>query len=253
MGIRWFNDEQMQWLSGLLLAKGVGPQELAARLGADPGAGLIDRPLTHGQASEMMPGSGRSPECDGMVRVGAHSEWSFALEYGAVRAQERLAEISQGGAEVFHYQPSPEHPPTQVAYAADGRVLVGFGLLEENLRGGEQPDLLLADLIAAGVLTPDGRPHPGTDYRARKDRSLGVLERRFGLGLPQEVIGDLPLTAYAVRGVQPLATRREVIAQMSTWAADHGITFDPHTERVPIVLLEMHAQATGHPIRLPDQ
>ncbi|HET6857602.1 MAG TPA: hypothetical protein VFH94_10975 [Streptomyces sp.] len=102
-----------------------------------------------------------------------------------------------------------EHPPATVDYARDGVELCGFGLAEENQRFGEEPDLLLPDLVAGQVLSADGqtllaREDPDDedyeDYHVTYRRTLAVVERRFGLSLPPASLKEGRLPAYAVRG-----------------------------------------------------
>ncbi|MCF4136129.1 hypothetical protein L1856_03340 [Streptomyces sp. Tue 6430] len=140
---------------------------------------------------------------DGVVRVGECNDWSFAVEYGDSTGDDLLAEISRDGAEVVRYVPMQEHPPASVDYAHDGVFLCGFGLREEVWRWGLEPDLLLPALVEAGILSPDGKtylPPEDEDYRTGYRRSLGVVERRFGLSLPRGCLEDARLPAYAVCG-----------------------------------------------------
>ncbi|GAA3060305.1 hypothetical protein GCM10020254_00090 [Streptomyces goshikiensis] len=145
---------------------------------------------------------------DGVVRVGECAGWAFALEYGDSTGGDLLAEISRDGVEAVRYVPIQEHPPATVDYARDGQVLCSFGLAEENQRYGKDPDLLIADLIAGQVLGPDGetllapRDPDGEyeDFRVTYRRTLGVVERHFGLSLPPACLKDGRLPAYAVRG-----------------------------------------------------
>ncbi|MFI6035009.1 hypothetical protein ACIBBD_12750 [Streptomyces sp. NPDC051315] len=65
-----------------------------------------------------------------------------------------------------------------------------------------EPDLLLPDLVAAGVLAPDGQtclPPEDEDHRTGHRRSPGVVERRFGLSPSPAFLRDARLPAYAVR------------------------------------------------------
>ncbi|MFG2483900.1 DUF6461 domain-containing protein [Streptomyces virginiae] len=182
-----------QWFAGLTFARGIGPDELAARLGALPGVRL--GPLGAHEAWGMV---AETVDGDGVARVGRWGRWSFAVEHGLPAGAERLAEVSRGGVEAVHLDPQPDRPPKQFAYARDGELVCCFGLGEECWRGGHRPDFLLPELIAAGVLTPDGacaRP-PGEPDADRDRRTLAVVERRFGLSLPRHLIADTPLPAY---------------------------------------------------------
>lgn len=144
------------------------------------------------------------------MRVGEHNGWAFAVEYGDSTGSERLEKISRDGVEAIHYTPAMEHPPAIVFYARDGRRVCGFGLCEERIRWGEEPDLLLPELIAAGILRPDGdtyRDPESHDYTARRRRALAVVERYFGLSLPRTLLVEAPLPAYVVMGDRSLLSQ----------------------------------------------
>ncbi|MFI5671009.1 DUF6461 domain-containing protein [Streptomyces sp. NPDC051704] len=135
------------------------------------------------------------------MRVGACDGWSFAVEYGIGAGGNRLVEISRNGVEAIHLDPSPDHPPAMFSYARDGAYLCSFGISEEVWRWGEQPDLLLPELIAAGVLHPDGeyaRPD-GEPYLDRDRHTLALIETRFGLVLPRDKVVDKRLPAFLIR------------------------------------------------------
>ncbi|WP_327260890.1 DUF6461 domain-containing protein [Streptomyces sp. NBC_01232] len=191
-GIRWLADWD-QWFAGLTFARGIDPDELAARLGALPGVhpGPLGAPDAWSMVTETADG-------DGVARVGRWGGWSFAVEHGLPAGAERLAEVSRGGVEAVHLDPQPDHPPKQFAYALDGELVCCFGLGEECWRGGHRPDFLLPELIAAGILTPDGAcARPADEPDADRDRrTLAVVERRFGLCLPRHLIADTALPAY---------------------------------------------------------
>ncbi|MFF3215900.1 DUF6461 domain-containing protein [Streptomyces sp. NPDC002886] len=206
-GIQWLVGLE-NWMSSVVFARGISAQELAVRMGADPDGAT--EPITDAQAWGLdMEGYRPGGDGDGVVRVGECGGWSFALEYGDSTGGDRLAEISRGGVEAVRYVPMQEHPPATVDYARDGVALCGFGLHEENQRFGEEPDLLVPDLIAGQVLSPDGQtllspegPDDAgyEDFRDTYRRTLGVVERRFGLSLPPASLEEARLPAYAVRG-----------------------------------------------------
>ncbi|MFE6834091.1 DUF6461 domain-containing protein [Streptomyces sp. NPDC057705] len=191
-GIQWLADWD-GWFVGLTFARGIGPDELAARLGAVPG--VRPGPLGALDAWSMVT---ETVDGDGVARVGRWGDWSFAVEHGLPAGAERLAEVSRGGVEAVHLDPQPDHPPKQFAYARNGELVCCFGLGEECWRGGHQPDFLLPELIAARILAPDGacaRPDE-EPYEVRDRHTLAVLEHRFGLCLPRHLIEDTPLPAY---------------------------------------------------------
>ncbi|GAB7106377.1 hypothetical protein JCM4814A_46910 [Streptomyces phaeofaciens JCM 4814] len=200
-GIVWLVDRD-GWMSSVVFARGITPEELAVRMGGDPDGAT--EPITDAEVGRLgITGWRPAADGDGVIRAGSGGEWSFAVEYGDSTGGDLLAEISRDGAEVVRYVPPQEHPPADVHYARDGVWVCGYGLREEIWRWGEEPDLFLPDLVAAGVLSPDGRtylPPEDEDYKVGLRRSLGVVERRFGLSLSPAVLGDARLPAYAVRG-----------------------------------------------------
>ncbi|MFJ6795227.1 DUF6461 domain-containing protein [Streptomyces sp. NPDC091268] len=191
-GIRWLADWD-GWYVGLTFARGIGPEELAARLGAVPG--IHPGPLGATDAWSMVT---ETVDGDGVARVGRWGGWSFAVEHGVPAGAERLAEVSRSGVEAVHLDPQPDHPPKQFAYARDGELVCCFGLGEECWRGGHRPDHLLPELVAAGILTPDGAcARPEGEADEDRDRlTLGVLEHRFGLALPRHLVEEAPLPAF---------------------------------------------------------
>lgn len=200
-GIGWLVDLD-GWMSSVVFARGISPEETACRMGADPGAAT--GPVTEAEVwrlgiTQWRPGA----DGDGVIRVGSSGDWAFALEYGDSTGGDLLAEISRDGVEVVRYVPPREHPPADVDYARDGVLTCGYGLTEEVWRWGANPDLFVPELVAAGVLSPDGGalvPSPDEPWRTGCRRSPGVVERRFGLSLSPAVLRDARLPAYAVRG-----------------------------------------------------
>ncbi|MFD9305067.1 DUF6461 domain-containing protein [Streptomyces sp. NPDC060048] len=191
-GIQWLADREA-WYVSLTFARGIGPEELAARLGAIPG--VRPGPLGAIDAWSMVT---ETVDGDGVARVGSWGGWSFAVEHGVPAGAQRLAEISRGGAEAVHLDPQPDRPPKQFAYARDGELVCCFGLGEEYWRGGHRPDFLLPELIEAAVLTPEGgHARPDGEPHAVRDRlTLRVLEHRFGLSLPRRLVEEALLPAF---------------------------------------------------------
>ncbi|RSS78155.1 DUF6461 domain-containing protein [Streptomyces sp. WAC06614] len=191
-GIGWLVDWP-DWYAGLTFARGIGPEELAARLGAVPGPapGPLDPTGAWSLAASTVDG-------DGVARVGAFGGWSFAVEHGLPAGADRLAEVARGGVEAVHLDPQPDHPPKQFAYARDGEVVCCFALGEEAWRGGHRPDHLLPALVAAHVLHPDGTDaRPATEPPAvRERRTLTVIEHHFALSLPRHLVAEAPLPAF---------------------------------------------------------
>lgn len=191
-GIQWLADWDA-WYVSLTFARGIGPGELAARLGALPG--IRPGPLGALDAWSMVT---ETVDGDGVARVGSWGGWSFAVEHGIPAGAQRLAEVSRSGAEAVHLDPQPDHPPKQFAYARDGELVCCFGLGEECWRGGHRPDFLLPELVEAKILTPDGgyaRPEDEPD-EDRDRLTLAVLEHRFGLSLPRRLVEEARLPAF---------------------------------------------------------
>ncbi|MET9467454.1 DUF6461 domain-containing protein [Streptomyces sp. NPDC006544] len=191
-GIQWLADWDA-WYVSLTFARGIGPGELAARLGALPG--IRPGPLGALDAWSMVT---ETVDGDGVARVGSWGGWSFAVEHGIPAGAQRLAEVSRSGVEAVHLDPQPDHPPKQFAYARDGELVCCFGLGEEYWRGGHRPDFLLPELAGARILTPDGgyaRPEDEPD-EDRDRLTLAVLEQRFGLSLPRRLVEEARLPAF---------------------------------------------------------
>ncbi|GAV40927.1 DUF6461 domain-containing protein [Streptomyces acidiscabies] len=192
-GITWLKDYD-GWLTALLFAKGVSPEELAARMGG----ALLPEPATELGVDDL-------DEEDAVIRVGTYGRWTLAVEYGDSPAGDLLPELSRDGVELVRYSPAQEHPPALFDHARDGVHLCGHGLTEELWRWGDQPDLLVPELTAAGILADDGATYlPADDKKhgrehSEEQRSLAFLERRFGLSLSPAYLQDTRLPVYALR------------------------------------------------------
>ncbi|MEU6240232.1 DUF6461 domain-containing protein [Streptomyces sp. NPDC047024] len=196
-GLRWLVESE--WQYSVTFARGITPDELAARLGAPPDG---TKPLATAREA-----AGLLTDADvGVVRTGEAQGWAFAAEYGeaAGTRHDVLRRISRGGVEAVNLNPQPFHPPPVFSYAADGELLCSFGLGEEQRRWGSRPDLLLEELEAAGIILPTGDclTVSGARHSLRIAMSLGVIEKRFGMSLPRDPLenGRLPL---AVVGGEP--------------------------------------------------
>ncbi|MDX3118136.1 DUF6461 domain-containing protein [Streptomyces scabiei] len=194
-GIQWLA-EQDEWLHSVVFARGITPEELGLRMGGVRGSAVS--PITDIEAWNIV--HDLATDDDDVVRVGAHGGWSFAVEYGLGDGAERLVEISRNGVEAVHLDPSVDHPPAMFSYARDGVYVCSFGIGEEVWRWGDQPDLLLPELVAAGVLHSDGeyaRPEDES-YQDRDRHTLALIETRFGLVLPCDVLESEPLPAFVI-------------------------------------------------------
>ncbi|MFD4035515.1 DUF6461 domain-containing protein [Streptomyces sp. NPDC058637] len=218
-GIQWMVGATTSsgWMLDVHFARGIDAEELAHRMGAPRGARA--EPMTDAEIIDLdidaYPDRGPS---SAVVRIGEHAGWTFAITYGPYL--DRLEEISRDGVEAVHHHYNSEHPPTTVMYARDGRIVCGFGLCEERHRYGQEPDLLLSDLVAAGILHPDGESYCDPDiddYADRKRLGLAIFEERFGLSLPRTVLAEAPLPVYAIMG-SPDPDFEEI----SAWAAADG-------------------------------
>lgn len=234
-GLQWLVDLEGQ-TSSVVFARGISAAELAVRMGGDPDAAT--EPITDAQVWDLRmevyrPGASG----DGVVRVGESAGWAFAVEYGDSTGSDRLVDISRNGVEVIQYYPMADHPPATVDYARDGAYLCGFGLAEEDDRWGQQPDLLLPELVAARILQPDGSKDasaPYEPYTITYKRTLSVIETRFGLSLPRTCLAEGRLPAYAVRGTPDMRTRREPdYYEIRAWATANGMTYTDNGTCVP--------------------
>ncbi|MFD9485268.1 DUF6461 domain-containing protein [Streptomyces sp. NPDC059991] len=125
-----------------------------------------------------------SSQTQGIALLGQSSGWAFAVEYGdaVASAPQGMERLSAGGAEAVSFHLMPWEPPSIFTYYKDGVKVCQFGLGEESRRWGDDPDLLVDRLSAAGVLHSEGRTHSlGADQRA--EISLQVITDFFELGL----------------------------------------------------------------------
>ena len=241
-GIQWMVGATTSsgWMLDVHFARGIDAEELTLRMGAPRGARA--EPMTDAEMADLDVDAypDRGPG-SAVVRVGEHAGWVFAITYGPYLS--RLEEISRDGVEAVHYHYNSEHPPTTVMYARDGRTICGFGLCEERHRYGQEPDLLLPDLVAAGILHPDGESYrdPGIDHYGDRERlGLAIFEERFGLSLPRTALTEDPLPVYAIMG-SPAPDFEEI----SAWAAANGRPLpDEHLRLIPAGLRSAHKRAT---------
>ncbi|MEU2791783.1 DUF6461 domain-containing protein [Streptomyces sp. NPDC007100] len=242
-GIRWVVGATTSsgWMLDVHFARGIDAEELAFRMGAERGA--VAGPMTDGEvgALDVDAYPDRGPG-SAVIRVGEDAGWAFAITYGPYVDQ--LEQVSRDGVEAVHYHYNSAHPPTTVMYARDGRTVCGFGLCEERVRYGREPDLLLPGLVAAGILQPDGETYCDrdiADYDDRKGRGLAVFEERFGLSLPRTALAEGSLPVYAIMG-----SPAPGFEKISAWAAANGRPVpDERLRLVPAELRRHYEQATG--------
>ncbi|WP_328719306.1 hypothetical protein OHT52_07235 [Streptomyces sp. NBC_00247] len=242
-GLQWMvgRTSSSGWMLDVHFARGIGAEELAVRMGARAGSAaeaMTDDEIT-GLDIDAYPGRGPG---SAVVRVGEHAGWAFAITYGPYL--DKLDEVARDGVEAVHYHHNSEHPPTHVSYGRDGRTVTGFGLCEEYRRYGEGGDPLLPELVAAGILRPDGAAlrDPGIDdHDGHRRRTLAVFEERFGLSLPRTSLAGGRLPVYAVMG-SPAADFEEIHA----WAAANGSPLpDERLRLIPAGLRAAYERATG--------
>ncbi|GGY08043.1 hypothetical protein [Streptomyces hiroshimensis] len=132
---------------------------------------------------------------DGLIRVGRSGAWSFAVEYGDSTGRERLLKVSHGGVDAVRLDPMPEHPPKTFDHARDGQLICSFGIGEEHWRGG----------------TEQRSAHQEEEpYKDRDRRTIGIIERHFGLSLPRKyVVAEGVLPFFAVRGTPEISDFEE--------------------------------------------
>ncbi|MFE2672884.1 hypothetical protein [Streptomyces hygroscopicus] len=138
------------------------------------------------------------------VRYGDHAGLGFAIAYGhwpSVLGPAYHDGTSQDGAHVFelyYEEQNPKVPPPVFAYFHDDRYVCGFNMYmytwSQEITG-PGADLIRADVIAAGI--PEERKRD-TAHRA----SLAVLEQRFELALPRDLILGASLPTALLRGQQ---------------------------------------------------
>ncbi|MGW1171925.1 DUF6461 domain-containing protein [Streptomyces sp. NPDC002550] len=193
-GVRWLVESE--WYYSVTFARGLTPDGLAVRLGAAAGS---ERPMATAEEAVAL----LSDPDVGVARLGEAGGWAFAVEYGEARGTRHdvLTDISRDGVEAVNLDPQAFHPPPLFSCAADGELVCSFGLGEERRRWGSQPDLLREDLVAAGIILPTGESLRVSAERhsMRIAMSLGVIEKRFGLALPRDLVeyGRLPLAVVS--------------------------------------------------------
>ncbi|WP_405524428.1 hypothetical protein [Streptomyces canus] len=206
-GITWIADEDISWLGYCIkLARGLTGEQLAARLAV--GGGPVPVQATTGpQVEELIDGlDAERGDTDSIaVRYGDYAGLGFAVAYGhwpSVLGPAYHDGTSRDGVHVFelyHEKQNPKVPPPSFAYFHDDHYACGFDMYMHTWSQeitGPGADLIRADIIAAGI--PEERTR-GTAHRA----SLGVLERRFELALPSDLILGASLPTALVRGQQP--------------------------------------------------
>ena len=206
-GITWIADADICWLGYYIkLARGLTGEQLAARLAA-PGDPVPVQATTGTQAEALIDElDAQRGDADSIaVRYGDHAGLGFAIAYGhwpSVLGPAYHDGTSRDGAHVFelyYEKQNPKVPPPAFAYFHDDQHVCGFDMYMHTWSQeitGPGADLLRAEIDAAGI--PQERERD-TAHRA----SLAVLEQRFELTLPRDLILDTSLPTALVRGQQP--------------------------------------------------
>nr|WSX53715.1 hypothetical protein OG409_35220 [Streptomyces sp. NBC_00974] len=187
----------------VVLARGLSPDELADRLAASVYGGdhVAEAVGEHTGDSllELMDDTFGDP-LDGIgLRLGRTGEWTYAVAYGGWQGEfDPLAPISRDGVHIclLEYEEENGKPvPPQFAYFHDGDLLSACNLYLDaswgcqGVEGDPETATRLQDLLTAAGLSDPERD------RGEKHRiALGVVEKFFGLSLPQDLIvnGTLP-------------------------------------------------------------
>ncbi|GAA1173894.1 hypothetical protein F4556_007122 [Kitasatospora gansuensis] len=179
----------MQGLADGLAAAVHGPEHVAVGVGRQSGEDLLEL------MDEAFDGS-----WEGIgLRLGRAGDWTYAVAYGGWPGEfGSLLPLSQGGVHLclLEYDEENGKPvPPDFAYLHDGRLLAACNL---HLDASWGYDGVTGDPATAAplqeLLTAAGLPAPDLDRRQVHRTALGVVERRFGLSLPKELIvnGVLP-------------------------------------------------------------
>ncbi|MEU1538426.1 DUF6461 domain-containing protein [Actinacidiphila glaucinigra] len=244
--------DEVEWLAGsefgpagVVLARGISPEELARRAGGTPGTAVE---LTGEEAERII--AQTHAIGSNVLRVGVCGDWAYGVEHLTDYANEDASlRASQGGGEAINYRPMAWHPPDRFAYLRDGRLVCAFGMREEADRYGDDPDHLVPVLVAGGVLTPDGKSYPArTPGMARDDsrRTLRVLAQHFGICMPRESMMEASLPAYVIRGTLNLGPDPDYDV-IRTWAAAQGydVNWGSRSGHVPAQIREAFSKAAG--------
>ncbi|WP_331738056.1 DUF6461 domain-containing protein [Streptomyces sp. NBC_01276] len=204
-GTTWLADPQSIAFGGyhVVLARGLSPNELAARLAATVYDGrhiaVAVGDHTGDSLLELMDDT-YGDSFDGIgLRLGRAGDWTYAVAYGGWAAEfGPLAPASRDGAHVclLEYEEENGKPvPPQFAYFHDGRLLGACNLHLDASWGydGVDGDPETAARLQE-LLTAAGLPDPERDRREVHRTALGVVEKFFDLSLPKDLIanGTLP-------------------------------------------------------------
>ena len=197
-GITWIASNEISWLGHCItLARDVEPEELVSRLARNQEPEALGQHTGYDLQIYLDRLDREQGRCDSIaVRYGASGGLSFAVADGqwpGYMGPGYTEGLSRDGAHVFQLydeQENPKLPPPTFSYLHDDRYVCGFDMYMHTWSSeikGSNPELLHDDILAAGI--PDE-----TDSDAAHAKSLALVESRFQLTLPKELVlhGELP-------------------------------------------------------------
>lgn len=179
-GLSWTLSRDLPLLS-LTFARGITAPELLARMGADPETVAQRDERAFGEEfGDIIFDQGVD-----VVTAGAYGSWAWAWEecgWRCVADEMFVCDVSAGTtAVVFH---SNEKPVTELRYAEDGQLVVGFndllGLAPSD-RTGRDIHRFDAEMRALGADPDTGDSGPLGEY----ELLLRIVEG-LGIGIPEE-------------------------------------------------------------------
>ncbi|GAA1286028.1 DUF6461 domain-containing protein [Streptomyces sp. NBC_01474] len=203
-GITWIARADLSWLGYCVtLARGLTPEELVTRLASDQepaslGGDTAAELEAHLARQDREQGTSdsiavRYGEVDGLAFAVAHGDnWPGRMGPGYTNG------LSDDGADVFQLyweQENPKLPPPLFTYYHDGQYMCGFDMFMHTWSqeiAGTRPDLIRSEVENAGIPTE-------TDRNVAHLESLKIVESRFHLNLPKELVlyGELPAALIA--------------------------------------------------------
>ncbi|MFF1398134.1 DUF6461 domain-containing protein [Streptomyces sp. NPDC058287] len=203
-GIGWIAREEIAWAGYCItLARGMEPGELVTRLARDAAPAPLGECTGYDLDTQLVARERELHRSDSVaVRYGAVGDLAFAVADGYWPGEMNNGPLrtgSMGGAHVFrlyHESQNPKLPPPKFTYFHDGDYMCGFDMYMHTWSHevtGSRPDLVSAALQAAGVPDEDRRD-------VAHAKSLAVVEERFQLTLPKELVLHGKLPAALIRG-----------------------------------------------------
>ncbi|WP_328788611.1 MULTISPECIES: DUF6461 domain-containing protein [unclassified Streptomyces] len=204
-GTTWLAEPQSIAFGGyyVVLARGLAPDELVGRL-VESVNGWSCKAVAVGDRTgdgllEFMDDTYGGCCVEIGLRLGRAGDWTYAVAYGGWQGEfGSLTPLSRDGAHICVLQFEEENGkpvPPQFEYAHDGRLLSACNLYLDGSWGSEEVEGDPATALRLQeLLTAAGLPDEELDDREVHRTALGVIERFFGLSLPEEAIvhGTLP-------------------------------------------------------------